>query len=136
MKQILVPGLVAGVILVIVSFVLSMTYTAVFPQIMTEYVNGMFRPWTDPLMMAFYAYPIVLGIALAWVWGKTKKLIKGTMIQRGVMFGLAYFVVVGIPGMFATYTTFDMSLLMVSTWAFSGLVNEIVAGIIFARMNP
>ena len=79
----------------------------------------------------------ILGIVLAWIWDKTKSLVEGkTAIERAYKFGLAYWVIAGIPGMFITYSSFQVSLAMIVTWSFSGLVEAVVAGWIFAKKNP
>ena len=137
MKKIIWPGILAAIVTFIVGMGLTFLYNAVFPAIKAEYENtGLFRSAQDPLMMVFFAYPLVLGIALSWLWDKTKSSFKGTTAQRGINFGIAYFIIATIPGMFITYTSFQVSLLMVLIWTLSGLINGMIAGSIFARMNP
>ncbi|MBU0671961.1 MAG: hypothetical protein KJ732_02910 [Candidatus Margulisbacteria bacterium] len=135
-KKVLLPGLVAGVVLLIVGMGWSFLLNAIFPGLAAEYQNtALFRPWEDPLMSVFFAYPFVLGLALAWVWDKVKGLVSGGIVSRATSFGLGYWVVASIPGMVITYSSFPVSLLMVITWSISGLVQAIVAGLIFAKLN-
>src|SRR3972149_10932636 len=136
-KKIAVLGIFAGVANLVVRMVLSQVYNFLSPAIANEYVNpSIFRPWSDPLMSLFFLYPFLLGIVLAWIWEKTKSLVEGkTAIERAYKFGLAYWVIAGIPGMFITYSSFQVSLAMIVTWSFSGLVEAVVAGWIFAKKN-
>jgi hypothetical protein len=85
-------------------------------------------------MQLFYVHPFLVGLILAWVWEKIKKIVKGKGTAKGVNFGLTYFLIV-VPGMLMSYSTFKISLLMVTTWTISVLVQALVAGIILAKTN-
>ena len=136
MKKVLIFGLIAGLAMSIVGMLYNALSGVAFPGLMVEYqTSGLFRPWEDPLMTAFFAYPFILGIALAWVWDKVKGLISGGLWTRALNFGLAYFIVATIPGMFISYTSFPVSLLMILSWSLSGLLNGIIAGAVLAKLN-
>ena len=138
MRKILVPGLLAGVAMLVTGMMVTQIFNAVFPTLATEYTNpGLFRSWSDPIMSLFFLYPFLLGLILAWVWDKTKKLLSSKDIMtRGWQFGASYWVISSIPGMFITYSSFPVSLLLVISWSISGLVQAGVAGWLFAKMNP
>lgn len=136
MKKVIVPGLVAGLVMLIVSMVVNMISGVLLPGLMQEYQNtAMFRPWSDPLMQAFMAYPFVLGLALAWVWDKVKGLLGSSPLKKATNLALAYLIVATIPGMFATYTSFAVSLTMVLSWTVSGFINAFVAGLVLDKLN-
>jgi hypothetical protein len=135
MKKIVWPGLVAGFAMLIVGMIISFLMQWIFPSLAAEYASGLMRPWTDPLMTVFFLYPFILGIALAWAWNKSKSLFKGTPAQRGRAFGWSVVIISTIPGMFVTYTSFNISFLMVFGWLLNGIVYSLIAGCIFARMN-
>lgn len=136
MKKILLPGIAAGVTLLVAGMALSFLFNAAFPSINVEYANtSLFRPWADPLMSVFFIYPFALGIIFAWVWDKTKTLIHGTDVQRGLKFGVAAWLVATVPGMIVTYSSFQVSLLIVITWTLIGLANGVISGLIFAKLN-
>ena len=136
-QKIVTTGLLAGVVMLVVSLVLTPLYNFVFPSLAQEYTNtGLFRPWSDPLMSLYYAYPFLLGLVLAWIWNKTKKVIEGkTEFEKAKNFGLSYWLVAGLPGMLITYSSFQVSLTMVLVWSISGLVDAIIAGWVFAKRN-
>ena len=136
MKKIVVSGLVVGTVNLILGMLLSQVYNFIFPLLSVEYTNsGLFRPWSDPLMSLFFLYPFILGFVLAWVWQVVKKLISGkTLFEKACKFALVYWVIAGLPGMFITYSTFQVSFTMVLTWSLSGLLEAIVAGWILAKM--
>jgi len=136
MKKIVLPGILAGILMAAVGMLIGYVFNAIFPSLMAEYNNtAIFRAMEDPLMSLFFLYPLILGIALAWLWDKTKGLFKSDNWKRGVHFGLIYFVVASIPGMLITYSSFQVSLLITSTWTLNGLANGLIAGMIFAKMN-
>jgi len=136
MKKILVPGLAAGVVMLIASVLLMMAFSAIFPALNSEYATALFRPWSDPLMYYIYLQPFVVGILLAYAWQKVKTVVKAkSPVKRGSKFGFAVWVIFGIPGMLITLSTFNISTLMVSTWAFSGLVQYLLGGITLAKLN-
>ena len=136
MKKILIPGLIAGIAMLVAGMAASILYGMLVPTLMAEYSNtNMFRPWSDPLMQAFFAYPLVVGLALAWVWDKAKGLITGSLVQRALKLTIAYLIVATIPGMFVTYTSFQVSLAMIVGWTISGFVYAFTAGLVLGKMN-
>jgi hypothetical protein len=136
MKKIISSGFVAGLVLLIMSFGLSILANFLLPSLATEYESAIFRPWSDPRMWLYFLYPFTLALLLSWVWNETKSLIKATtQYKKGLKFGLIAFFVLSIPGMLITYASFNVSMLMILTWTISGLLDCIISGLIFSRMN-
>lgn len=136
MKKVLIPGIVAGITMLVIGSIYSMALSALVPSILAEYKNtAVFRPWADPLMQAFLAYPIILGLALAWVWDKVKGLLSGNIWQKALTLALTYLIVATIPGMFASYTCFQISLAMTLNWAVGGFIYVFVGGAVLAKLN-
>lgn len=134
MRVILIRGLIVGFVNLIVGLVFNAAAGFLIPSLAAEYKSGLFRPWTDPLMMAFFLYPFIVGIVLAYYWGKLGKIAEGkTVAEKAWNFALFYFVVTTIPGMFITYTSFNVSALMVISWTLMGLIEAYVAGYLLAR---
>jgi hypothetical protein len=136
MKKVLIPGLIAGLAMLIIGTIVSQLINLAVPSLMSEYQNlGLFRPWEDPLMSLFFLHPFVLGLALAWVWDKTKSLLVGGPMKRATHFALAYLLVAIIPGMLISYSSFPLSLLMVFSWTIGAYLQAFVAGLVFAKVN-
>lgn len=134
-KKIILPGLLIGLISFMASMVVSQIFKIVFPSIGAEYQNlALFRAQSDPLMMLFFLHPFLVGIILAWFWSKAKNMF-GEDMKGGIMFGLTYWVIATIPGMFATYSSMPYSLAIVTSWLISGLVTAIIGGIILVKLN-
>ena len=136
MKKIVWPGLLAGLVMLIVGMAISNLCSYLWPSLAAEYANTeIFRAWDDPLMSLFFAYYFVLGLILSWAWNKSKELFKGSVWQRGKCFGLSMFLLLTIPGMWMSYSGFQLSLEIILSWTVGGLVYLVLAGTIFARFN-
>jgi len=137
MKKILWTGVLAGVLMIAVNMLLNVVYGWIFPSFAEIYANtAIFRAMDDPLMMAFWFYPLTLGIGLSWIWDRTKGLLKkDTTFWAGLKFGWAYFVVAAIPAFFINASSFNLPIAMVGTWAEMSFFNGLVAGLIFAKFN-
>jgi len=135
MKNIIKPALIAGLILFVVSY--GGLYLAVqfLPFLFVKYINPMFTSDSNRDIL-FYSHAFVLSFALAWFWERFKGLFKGNPVVRGLEFGLVYSVVALIPVMWITFSSLDITFIMVLSWFFYGLCQAMVAGIVFAKVNP
>jgi membrane protease YdiL (CAAX protease family) len=136
-KGVVVSGLLAGLAILTVGVILTPFYNLLFPGVSGEYNNiSLFRPWDDPVMSLYYFYPFILGVVLAWVWKKTEKLFEDKYdLVRAKKFALSYWIVAGLPGMFITYASFQVSFSMVLAWSISGIVDAFVAGWVFTKRS-
>jgi hypothetical protein len=136
MKKIIWPGILAGIAILILNMAIGYLFM-ILPSVAADYKNAsIMRQWQDPLMLLFFfVYPFILGIALSWVWDKSKGLFKGSAWKRATNFGWTYFVIATIPGMLASYSSFPLSIFTVLSWTVGGLISAIASGYIFARMN-
>jgi len=122
-------GLLAGLASLVLGFVINWLVQMVLPGVAGQYQNtAMFRPWSDPLMTVYFAYPFILGLALAYLWERLDK-------PRPIELAKLYFLVATIPGMFITYTSFQISLSMVLLWTVTGFVQALVAGWVFTKVK-
>lgn len=135
MKKILLPGVLAGIAMLVVGMLISQLINMIFPALIAEYKTTLFRPWSDPIMSLYFLYPFILGLALAWIWDKIKGVISGTIVQRAGYLTLGYFLVSTIPGMLISYSSFPLSLTMIISWTISGVAQAFCAGLILAKMN-
>lgn len=136
-RNIIVTGLLAGLVMLILAVVLSFLSNLVLLGLMTEYGNtALYRAWDDPLMSIYFAYPFVMGLALAWFWNRVKGTFGGKSAWgRGIRYGLAYWIIANIPGMVITYSSFQVSFPMVMTWTVFALIQGVAGGLVCAGMN-
>ena len=134
-KKILVPGLIAGVVLLILSFAMLYGAVYVFPNLAEQYYSPVFRDEGNYSWL-FYVHPFVLALALAWFWDRFKDQFKGGMILRDLELGVVYTLVATLPAMLLTFSALDITVGMVLTWLLYGFIQAAIAGLIFSRMNP
>jgi hypothetical protein len=137
MKRILIPGLVAGLVMLVVAMVVGQLTTLALPSIVREYENtNLYRTWSDPIVFIYFLYPFFLGIALAWVWDRTKGVIgEGSIWVKGSRFARAFWIVSALPGILMSYCSFPISLAVALSWLLSALVQLLCAGFVYAKMN-
>lgn len=129
-------GLIAGFINLIIGILVNIVLQAVLPSIAKEYQKpGLMRPWSDPLMTIFFAYPFITGAVLSYFWTIVGNNFKGSVSNRAFQFAKLYFVIATIPGMFISYTSFQVSFLMILSWTAMGFVGAYVAGFVFAKIK-
>lgn len=133
MKKIIGPGLLLGVIMLIIGMIVNYLFMLI-TSVNADYYSGFMRSWQDPLMMLFFLYPFILGLVFAWLWAKTKTSFKGKW--RGCYFGWMLFFLTTVPGMWVTYTSFNLSFLTIIGWTVAGLINAKISGFFLAAINP
>src|SRR4051812_6748765 len=103
MKKILLSGLIAGVLLLIISFLMLNVAIAMFPKTFDEYYNETFNS-NGQRDIYFYTHPFILSFALAWFWQRFKGMFKGNFLVRGLELGCVFAVVAILPIMWITYS--------------------------------
>lgn len=86
--------------------------------------------------MIYYVHPFIVSIALSFFWNRFKGALTGSFIAKGLEFGLSYTAIAILPMMLLIYSAFSVSALLVLTWFIYGLMQGIVTGFVFEKMNP
>lgn len=135
MKKVLTTGLIAGIILFVVSY--GGLYLAIrfVPRLFVSYNNPLFYS-SGGRDLLFYLHAFIIAFALAWFWERFKGLFKGNFLIRGLEFGLIYAFIALLPVMWITFSSLDITVEMVLSWFFYGLFQSVIAGILFAKINP
>ena len=135
MKRVLISGLIAGFVLFVVSYGGLFLSIKFFPELFIEYNNPLFKS-DGSRDLLFYSHAFVFSLALSWFWERFKELIKGSLILRGIKFGVVYSLVALLPIMWLTFSSLDITFLIVVSWFVYGMSQAIIAGLIFATSNP
>lgn len=136
MKKTTTAILTAGFLVLIVSVALLFVVIYLFPALMDEYYNPVFRSSSFSTDWLFYVHPFVLSWALSWFWDRYKGLFTGSAMLRAIEVALVYGVVAMVPVLWLTFSAIDISGYMVITWLAYGIAQAFVAGLVFAKMNP
>lgn len=134
MKKIFLPGLVAGIVMLIIGVALNFLWSAILPSVAAEYATSLFRPWSDPLMSLMFVCPILSGFFLAWIWNMVKGCHQGPVSKKVCLFAGGW-TIFSIIGMLMTYSCFPMSFLMLVTWIIGTAVQYYLGTWVLAKMN-
>jgi len=135
MKKILITGLIAGCILFVLSYGGLFLGVRFFPGLFAAYNNPLFNS-DGSRDVLFYLHAFIISFALSWFWDRFKVLFKGTLIMRGLEFGLVYSIIALLPVMWISFSSLDITVVMVLSWFLYGLAQAIIAGLVFAKINP
>jgi len=135
MKKIIGVGLLAGIVLLFLSIAGLYVTLWFFPSLAIQYFDPAFANEGGRYML-YFLHPFIIGIALSWFWSRFKGVLKGSFITRGVEFGLIYGMVATFPMMWLIYSAMNVSLELVATWFVLALIQGLIAGLVFEKMNP
>jgi hypothetical protein len=135
MKKIVLSGLITGCILFVFSYGGLFLAIRFFPGFFVEYNNPLFNSQGDRDVL-FYIHPFIISFALSWFWDRFKSMFKGHMLLRGLEFGLVYSIIALLPVMWISFSALDITVEMVTSWFGYGLLQAVLAGIVFSKINP
>jgi len=134
MKKIILSGFIAGIILFILSYGSLFLAIRFFPELFIDYNNPLFNS-DGSRDILFYLHAFIFSFALSWFWSRFKGLFHGSFITRGLEFGLVYALVAMLPVMWITFSSLDITLLIVFSWFMYGFIQAVIAGLVFAKIN-
>lgn len=129
MKKFLLSGILAGVVLLVVNFAVSYLVQFALPFDMLSL--GGIRSATDPLMVLFFFYPFVLGLAMAHVYPHVS--LDGK--NRGAKFGLMMWLVYGLTSFFVVVASMNYPTGFFVTNLLSNLIGMALAGVVIEKFS-
>jgi hypothetical protein len=135
MKKIILSGLLTGVVLLILSILALYATIWLFPTLAAQYYNPAFDTQAGRYMI-YYIHPFVIALALSWFWDRFKGVLTGGFLTKGIEFGVVYALIALFPVMWLIYSAISVSLVMVATWWAFGLLQGVIAGLVFEKLNP
>ncbi len=81
MKKIILSGLVAGIVLLILSILGLYGTIWLFPKLAAQYYDPAFDTQSGRYMI-YYAHPFVIGLALSWFCARFKGSLTGSCVLR------------------------------------------------------
>lgn len=135
MKKIITSGLIAGIVLLVLSVLALYLTIWFFPDLAQQYYNPAFEAGTSRYML-YYIHPFIIGLALSWFWDRFKGVLTGSFITRGIEFGAIYALIAILPMIWLIFSAMSVSFAMVATWLAFGLLQGLIAGLIFEKTNP
>jgi len=123
--------LLAGATVLIVSVGVLYGLISFFPQVIEEYYSPVFRSNSFETDWLFYLHPFVLSVALFWFWNQSTELSTGIGIVKALKISLTYGLVAMTPVLLLTFSAIDISVFMVITWLVYGILQALLACLIF-----
>lgn len=135
MKKVILPGVIAGFVLLGLSYVALYLLVNLLPSLAEQYYNPVFSQEGDKTIL-YFLHPFVLSFALAWFWERFKGQFEGHWMLRGLELGLVYAIVASLPAMWITFSSLALSFTLVLSWLAYSTAQAAVVGLIYAKMNP
>ncbi len=132
-KTIVISGIVAGIVILALSMVVSTATQLLFDYNVLA-LAGM-RSVNDPVSMLFFVYPFVVGLAMAILYDFTKKSFTGTAIRKGIVLGLLGWIVYGIPSAFIVFSSMDYPIGFTVNSVIGSLIYMLGAGTTITRLS-
>ena len=111
---------------------INMMVNRIMPVDLCSY--GGMRAMDNPLMLLFFFSSFVVVFAAATVFYRVKDSLKGTQIQKGIMFGLLLLIIMTIPWLYVIYTSMTWPVDFSISTGLWEVISFQIAGIIFARI--
>jgi hypothetical protein len=132
-KTIVISGLVAGIVVLALSMIISTVTQALFGYNVLA-LAGM-RSVNDPVSFLFFLFPFVVGVAMAILYDFTKKSFTGTATRKGVVLGLLGWIVYGVPSAFIVFSSMNYPLGFTVNSVIGSLVYMLGAGITITQLS-
>ncbi|MEQ1747299.1 MAG: hypothetical protein ABMA02_17845 [Saprospiraceae bacterium] len=135
MQKFFIKGIVAGAILLAISYVSLLFLVNFLPDLAEEYYNPVFDMEGNKVFL-YFLHPFILSFALAWFWRRFKSLFHGPFWWRGMEMGLLYGLIATLPSMWITFSAMAVPLPLVLTWLLYGVFQAVIVGISYAKISP
>ena len=126
MKKVIVGGVLAGLVMVVVGFIVG----GMTAEMYRMSPAALWKPMGGNWFLQMVVYDIVVGLILSFVYSILKSAVPGSGLQKGIIFGLLVWLVGTLPGMGITYLTMNVRNLMLTVWALNGLANYVLSGMV------
>lgn len=135
MKKHVLAAIISAIVLLAFAFLGLQIAIKLFPSLAEEYFSPVFRTGSENAVF-YFLHPVFLSFALAWFWNQFKARFKGNFIVRGFELGLVYAFVAIIPMLILNLGALNISLGLVIAWFAYCITQAIIAGVIFAKVDP
>jgi hypothetical protein len=128
-KKFVLSWVLGSVLLYIMLFLISAITMAISPFNIFD-LGGMRTP-TDPLMMLYYLYPVLLSLITTYVFSVVRDSLQGSYINKGLMFGLLLFLLLTVSSGFIIVTTMQYPPGFYIDMILNGLISYPLLGILY-----
>jgi len=128
-KKFIISWVLGSVLLYVTLFLVS-AFTMVIEPFNIFDIGGMRSP-TDPVMMLYYLYPVLLSLITTYVFSVVRGSLQGSYIEKGLMFGLLMFLLLTVTSGFIIITTMQYPVGFSLDMVLNGLISYPLLGILY-----
>lgn len=135
MKKVLTAYFVAVAALLAFSYVALIFSVRFLPGIAEQYFDPIYSN-SEKRTFLYFIHPFIVALALKYFWQRFRHMFKGRSVMRGVEVGLIYGFIAVLPAMWITFSGLSVSITIVASWIVYGTMQGMIAGLIYAKINP
>jgi hypothetical protein len=131
-KKFMISWVLGSVLLYITLFLVSAITMVIAPFNIFD-IGGM-RSATDPFMMLYYLYPVLLSFITTYVFSVVRGSLQGSHVEKGLMFGVLMFLLLTVPSGFIIITTMQYPVGFYIDMILNGLISYPLLGILYTAI--
>jgi hypothetical protein len=131
-KKIVISWIAGAVLLYITMGIFSFVSMWIAPYSMSS-IGGM-RQATDPILMLYFAYPLVFAFTAACSYSLVRTALPGDYIRKGLIFGCILILLVLINNIFVIFSSMVYPAGFFIELILNGLISYPLLGILFSKI--
>jgi hypothetical protein len=131
-KQVLISGLLGGLVVLIVQQIFYYIVTAIWPYNILE-LAGM-RSINDPIMSLFFAYPWVFSFCAAIAYQNIKQAFEKCK-NKAICLGLLLWILAGLPSAFLVWSSMNYPMGFTINSLFGNLISFIALAYVIVKFE-
>jgi phosphoglycerol transferase MdoB-like AlkP superfamily enzyme len=135
MKRLLQAGSLSCIALVVFARLALIFFPLLMPDLTQQHFRPVFESGSHHELI-FFVYPVIISFVLALFWSMFKVHFSGNVVSRAVQMAAAYAFTAIIPCMIVTYSVLPVTPGIIVAWLPYGLAQGLIAGFIYARVDP
>jgi hypothetical protein len=128
-KKFVISWVLGSVLLYITLFLVSAITMVIAPFNIFD-IGGM-RTATDPIMVLYFLYPVLLSLVTTYMFSVIRGSLKGSYVEKGLMFGLLLFLLLTVTSGFIIITTMQYPAGFYMDMILNGLISYPLLGILY-----
>jgi hypothetical protein len=128
-KKFITAWVTGSMLLYITMFLVSGITMVIAPFNIFD-VGGM-RSATDPVMLLYYLYPVVLALITTFIFSLIRGSLQGSYIEKGLVFGMILFLLLTVMSGFIIFTSMQYPPGFYIDMILNGLISYPLLGILY-----
>jgi hypothetical protein len=131
-KKIIISWIAGAVLLYITMVMFSFVSMVIAPY--NIFSIGSMRQATDPLMMLYFAYPLVFSLTAAYSYSLVRTALPGTYIRKGLLFGCILILLILVNNVFVIFSSMTYPAGFFIELIANGLISYPLLGILYSKI--